>query len=334
VKQTSKNIVLIGAGRMGQIHLLGLKKFSGSISIVDINPKCCDAIKEFTRTHNCAFDYKCYTALEEVPRDSNFFAAILSSTADARLKQLDWILNNNIRFLLLEKPVAQSRKIFKDILSRLRSSNIDVRCNFYRRKLSYFNKIRSRILESNSEMPLTLLVSSGAMGLGCNGIHWIDFVAYLSNAKSGRLAYGKVDKTLIESGRGPQFKDYGGIAVYEFDTGARLVLNIVASSSAPTSFLLYESSHATIVDQKNDLAIEYARVINSEKPNYLYGMDYMRNEESGAETFEISLCTTRWLDYITGHGRAELPTVEDVILSHNLLFDLLETSGNDEFLFT
>jgi hypothetical protein len=179
-----------------------------------------------------------------------------------------------------------------------------------------------------------MIVSSGAMGLACNGIHWIDFAFFLTGAKSGKLVYGDIQSTSIASGRGPQFRDYGGTGVFELSDGSRLILNVIASSSAPTSVLIYESKHMLIIDQKQDVGIEYNRDIRSQKPAYLYGMDYIRDEVGNIESFDLSVNTSQWLQYLKGNQKCPLPKLQEVIISHTLMFDLLEKSGAKQFNFT
>jgi len=82
------------------------------------------------------------------------------------------------------------------------------------------------------------------------------------------------------------------------------------------------------------LAIEYSRDPRSRKPDYLYGMNYAREEVAGPEGADLSVNTREWLAYLNGARKCPLPRLREVMLPHSLLFDLLETSGKKQFHFT
>lgn len=320
------NVLLIGAGRMGLRHLRGLSAVEGQIVIVDTRNNSKEDVFRCVNEFGVKSDIKFVSSLNEISIPSNGFdAAILSTTAHLRLEQFLWAAEHDIKNILVEKPLEQSRAKCREIQKIARANDINVRCNHYRRTLPFFTEIKK------SGGPYHIIVNTGAFGLACNGIHWLDFGIYMTGSKQPKLLFGKIDPTIVKSGRGEDFRDYGGCGFFAFEDGSRLILNSSADSSAPTAITITQPRSHCIIDQESDLIILYERDKNSTKPNYLYGADYTRKEIKGAESVKLWDITTNWINSISHHDTFLLPSLEDALVGHELLFDLLETSGKTEF---
>jgi len=327
----NKKVIVIGIGRMGVRHLRGINGIQGlDVFAVDSSEKAiADAKKNvfnfFIEWHH---DLTKLSALK-------FDIAIISSTADARLENLEWCIEHGVKNILLEKPLAQSRGELDMMGSIIKKSSVNVYCNFYRRQLKYCLDIKQRIhLDGVAQRHLTMIVASGAMGLACNGLHYIDSAIHLTESQNPVLVSGWLDKTPIQSGRGIGFSDFGGCAVIQLNEYSKLILNVMADSSAPTILLYYENHELTIVDQDADITIQYLREKNSEKPYYLYGQEYNRSLIQGGETVDLSKLTKEWVLATMSEGKSNMPLFHSSIKSHYLLFDLLEVTGQDSFQFT
>lgn len=321
-------ILLIGAGRMGQRHLRGLAGIDGVIHVVDPKAEALDAARAVAAEAGVRATIAGHPDLEAALAAGRFDAAILTSTAEGRLEQFARIAGHGVPDMLLEKPAEQSRERFRGILDRARHHGTRVRCNLYRRTLPAYVDLAGR------SGPFTLTLSTGAMGIGCNGIHWIDFALFLSGDQGGRLLWGEIEELPVLSGRGAHFRDYGGRGVFGFADGSRLVLSAMAGSSAPTATLLTTPTGQWIIDQEANQAAVYRRDPASRKPNYLYGQDYARQVENGVEAVDLPALTAAWMASLTGRGTCPLPTLETAAVAHELLFDLLEMSHDTLFAIT
>lgn len=148
------------------------------------------------------------------------------------------------------------------------------------------------------------------------------------------MLFGEIEATEIGSGRGPAFRDYGGRGLFAFEDGSRLFLSCSADSSASAIAAITLPDWQCVVDLEKDLAIVYERDFASTKPKYLYGADYTRREVSGIESVEFPEVTKGWIRWLEGRGKCSLPSLDEAALGHELLFDLLETSGGTEFAIT
>jgi predicted dehydrogenase len=323
------NILLIGAGRMGLRHLSGLTEGINEIYVVDLRSEAEKDILHVMAEHNIKANLHFNTLLNEIPFSKvKFDAAIISATAKGRCEQFRQVAINGIKSVLIEKPIEQSREKFEEIRKITKKYKLNVWCNHYRRSLPFFSEIQER------KAPIHIVVTGGAFGLGCVGIHLIDFTIYLTNSRKGWLLFGEVDKTKILSGRGKEFRDFGGCGVFSFEDGSRLYLNSAVDSSAPMIITITQLHQQYIIDQQEDLAIIYERKPSSVKPNYLYGVDYTRREVSGIEHIQFKEITKNWILSLKGATSSPIPTLDEASLGHELLFDLLETTGKKEFAIT
>jgi predicted dehydrogenase len=238
------------------------------------------------------------------------------------------LLEFGVRKILLEKPLEQSRQRVRELIGTASNSRAAVWCNHYRRTLRSFEPLRL------AGGPFIISVSSGAIGLGCNGIHWIDFALHLTGQESGTLLFGEIDPTPIGSGRGAQFRDYGGRGVFGFPDGSRLYLSSAATSSAPTTISIVTPRAHWIVDQQTDRTFVHERAPGASHPTYAYGRDYTFEEKRGLEEVDLSALTAGWWAAVKEGGRPPQPVIADTAVAYELLFDLLETGGETMFHFT
>ena len=146
-----------------------------------------------------------------------------------------------------------------------------------------------------------------------------------------KMLYGEIEDTQIESGRGTSFRDYGGRGLFAFADGSRLFLSSSADSSAPLIASVIHPTGHYFLDQEQSSIIAYDRAGDSAKPNYLYGADYGRREVIGAAKLNLSDLTRSWIESLGERGECSLPTLDEAVLAHESLFDLLETSGENVF---
>ncbi len=308
---------------MGQRHLRGACLEGCTITVVDPSREAldrCAALVPWQQLNT-------YSSLLDVPRHVAFDIAIIATTAAGRRENLSAIIDRGVKNVLAEKPLEQSRAETRAFVHDVKKHKLNAWCNHYRRNLKSFEPLREK------GGPFVISVSSGAMGLAMNGIHWIDFALHITGQRSGRLLYGEIAKTVINSGRGAQYRDYGGFGVFGFPDGSRLSLSCAADSSAPTAFSIVSRNEHWIVDQDADRALVHYRPDDVSHPTYLYGKDYLVSEKTGLETVDLSALTRTFVRSIASGIIPPQPRVDDVVQSYELLFDLLECSGETKFSF-
>jgi len=312
---------------MGQRHLFGILEEASSVTLVEPDQnaqKICYNIAH----EKLGNDFLTLNNLYDLGSGEIFDLAILSGPASGRLERFSWLLERGVNTMLVEKPLEQSRKKTRAFLSAAKSAKARVWTNHYRRNLAGFSELLAL------QQPLTITVTSGAMGLGTNGIHWIDFSLYMTDQSSGKLLFGEIDKLPIGSGRGSQYRDYGGRGLFAFPDGSRLYLSSVPSSSAPTVFTVITGHQHWVIDQFTDRTIVHQRPEGVKHPMYLYGKDYCSSVREDLEAVNLASHTRLFISALKQKMNPKFPTLEMVAPTYELFFDLLETSGYNDFKFT
>jgi predicted dehydrogenase len=314
------NLLLVGAGRMGLRHLDGLAGLQGDLHVVDPRP---EAEAEVRRRADGRPGQRLvlHRSLEEVPlEEAGISAAILAETADGRLERLELLALAGVGDVLMEKPLEQSRARLRRMLEV--APALRVRVDHYQRTMPFFRSLREE------GGPFRIVVAAGAYGLACNGVHDLDLACFLTGLP-GRLLFADLEETRIESGRGGQFRDYGGRALVGFDDGSSLFLDCAAESSAPPLLAIVQPQRLSLHDGVEGAVHE--RDPDSSQPVYRYGADYRRRVVSDLDPPEPGRTTADWLRSLKGGPESLLPTLAEAAAGHELLFDVLETTGETEF---
>jgi predicted dehydrogenase len=305
-------VLVVGAGRSGLRHLSGLAG-GEDVHAVDVREEA----RRDVEAHGAEFG----SSLADAPGADT---AILATTAGGRLEQLELLAARGVRTVLLEKPLEQSRARVRRLAAVAERAGMRAFVHLHRRTNPEYARLR------DAGGPYRLVVTGGAFGLACNGIHYLDLAVWLARA-SGRLVGGELEALAIESGRGPAFRDYGGYGTFAFDDGTRLHLESWAASGAPELVTVMQRDAAATYDGFSALSFERPR--DSNEPPFRYGAGWSRAEHTDVETLRGGETTRRGLDEVRGGGDVSLPTLREALPAHELLFDLLETSGETEFPF-
>jgi hypothetical protein len=298
------SVLLVGAGSMGARHLRGLE--SAGVAAVVVDPRA-----------ETGADF---SSLDEALTAGSYDAAILAETASGRLERLRAVVDAGVKRVLIEKPVEQSRSRMHELVAIASDNVVDARVNHFFRTLPLFRELRGA--------PFSMSVTGGAFGLACNGIHWLDLALFLSGDAGGELLYGELEETPIGSGRGVEFRDYGGRALYGFGA-SRLYLDSVATSSAPMHVVVDQRDRQTMLIPRDERAVVAERYAGVDLPAYRYGAGYVARTVPALESDDLWRSTERW-----ARGAGDHPTLEMSATAHDLLFDVLETSGDHEFAIT
>jgi predicted dehydrogenase len=319
-------ILLLGGGRMGQRHLKGLLENASAITLIEPKHEMQEMCSKIV-SDNSAVNLVVFSSVHDL-RKNDFDLAIISGPASGRLEQFKSLIELGIKKFLIEKPLEQSRAKTRGFLKVAQEANVTVWSNHYRRSLDTYKEL------IDLKEPLNITVTSGAMGLGCNGIHWIDFALHLTGQTSGKMLYGEIDELSIGSGRGTEFRDYGGRGLFSFPDGSRLFLSSTASSSAASVFSIMAKNQHWAVDQDAGKAIIHRQDKSLNHPTYLYGKDYSVEVSEELEQIDLINHTRKFIADLKNGQDTGFPTLEMVLPGYELLFDLLECSGMQEFQFT
>jgi predicted dehydrogenase len=232
-------VLLIALGRMGNRYKNALQRhFSEGLSLVTVDPKM---PTDQAQQH--------YATLDEVPESIAFDLAIDARPNQDRLLVFQALLKRNIPHLIIEKPHAASLNESAEMLTLLKAHKNPpkVLMPFYER---YGRHYQPDVLTQLDAGPLqSIVISSGAIGLGCNGIHFIDLANHLFQAEPLEV-YAHLQTDSIPSPRGPQFMDHSGTLVVRYPEGKEFLLHMRPDSSAGCNItLLHRHGKIQILEQ-------------------------------------------------------------------------------------
>ncbi|MCE3234603.1 MAG: oxidoreductase domain protein [Vampirovibrio sp.] len=231
-------VLLVALGRMGCRYRDALQNhFSEDLSITTVDPKLST---DETINH--------YSHLEEVPHTLQFDLAIDASPNQDRLTRFQQFLERNIPHLVIEKPHAASLAESSRMIALLEACRKPptVLMPFYERYGTHY--LPSTLAQLKAGPLKAIMISSGAIGLGCNGIHYIDLANYLFGAEPTEI-YASLLPDSVPSPRGAQFMDHAGTLLVHYPAG-KLILDMSPDSSAGSNItLIYEHGKIQLLEQ-------------------------------------------------------------------------------------
>lgn len=197
-----KTIVLIGAGQLGSRHLQGLSKIDFLINIEVVDP-CATSLEvaqsrfnEMPSNPNIS-GVRYYSSLTEISRGVDL--AIVATNADIRASVIRTLLQHcDVKNLVLEKVLFQKPEEYFEIQTLLESKGINAWVNHPRRMFPYYTKLMKLLAGSKT---ISYQVEGGEWGMACNGLHFIDHLAFLTGCDDLKVNTDRLNPTVIKSKR-------------------------------------------------------------------------------------------------------------------------------------
>lgn len=221
-----KRIILVGAGQIGTRHLQGLARSPLDLVIEVVDPIESSrklAVQRFSEidTKSGMKQLRCVATLAESSFDDYADLAIIATTAETRRDVVDELLESlTIPFLVLEKVLFQRVADLVEVEALLASARSCAWVNCTRRLYTHAAYLR----ELFTGDPIKLRASGSFWGLGSNGIHLLDYLAYLSGSSTAdHWDLDRLVPTLYDSKRSG-FLEFAGQAVFRLQGGHELVV--------------------------------------------------------------------------------------------------------------
>ncbi|HAS47575.1 MAG TPA: hypothetical protein DCS93_44270 [Microscillaceae bacterium] len=323
-------LLIIGAGRMGVRHAQGALNVSAisAITLVDINQSALDNATQALNSDQVTLEFLLIDQFEAQPGE--FDVAIIASTASNRKTTLDLVQKTNCKHILVEKPLGQSQEEVEDLIDYTASFSAHVAVNLNMRLYDNFIELKNTLNTHPQYIgDKVISLNTGTLGIGANGIHYLDLCYFLLDANKAELVAGEIESSLIPSGRGSQFGDFGGWCTIKFyqdeQYKGRAHLSLTSQSSAfggwqitaPHARIYYNEVEQTIVHQ--------VRKEGSEMPIYRYAADYLSPKTKDFVSPFLGDLTAKWLEGLA-QNQELLPSMKDSLGAHELMFQWLNLS--------
>lgn len=320
-------ILIIGAGRMGIRHLQGALKVEDveKVILLDINP---DALASARLAVNNDSRLHAFLPVDFQPEVCDI--CIIASTAQNRKPLIDVAVACGCKYLMIEKPLGQSYQQVKDLVDYVGKHPITTMVNLNMRMYEPVIKLKKDMaVWPQMQGDKTITLNTGTLGIGCNGIHYLDKIFFLLDADDAKILAAEIDERLIPSGRGSNFCDFGGWAVINFYNQGKFVGKLMVSMAADsTAFGGWEiiAPYARIViDEITGVRRTLLRKRDSIMPLNRYAADF---EELPTEPYFAPFLgdlTARWIEGIR-NGIQLLPELKESLKAHKLMFEWLSYS--------
>ena len=313
-----KTAFLSALGAMGRRHLQGLVRAGFSVTAYDINDGLQDTVNKELLAAGLPLGNVVFA--RAIPT-GNFDVAIFAETTASRLQNFKHFLSQaKAARILLEKPMSADPDEVRDFHAVALSHGVaDItQVNFVRRHWPHLHKLAALCAQ---EERFTVTLNGGAIGLGCMGIHYLDTYLALSGDEMPDVAWSELSKTVVASGRGAQFTDFGGDFVLS-GPRSRLMASLEAVSSANVLMSVRGAHFLAQVDYTDMRWKISSRKKDSTLPNYRYGADYILEEEGLINIPPMDQVTHDWAT-----GLIDMPGLAQAVKTHDLLDRILRAGG-------
>lgn len=329
-------VLVIGAGRMGTRHVQGIAPLDivSSVCLADIKKEALDLAK---KTIGDIGKVK-YKLLNEIDGESEHYdVCIIATTAGNRKNLCDLAVKCGVKNLMVEKPLGQSYEQVLELVEEMSNLPFSVVVNLNMRMYETFKNLKNDLFslpQMKGEKVITL--NTGTLGIGCNGIHYLDLLYFILDADRAELIAGDVDKEVIPSGRGESFCDFGGWSVINFyKNNEYLARAMISMSSKSTLFGSWDivGPHGKIMlDEIAGKRVDSLRKEDSKMPISRYAADYMSPNTIAINSPFLGDLTAEWIRGID-QGRNLLPEIKSSLKVHKLMFDWLSKSKTHSGIF-
>jgi predicted dehydrogenase len=334
-------VLVIGAGRMGVRHCQGIAATGGvmEICLVDINKASLETARKQLETAPDPGRFRFLTLAEFEQDAARYDVAILATTASGRIATCESVVAKGVKHVLVEKPLGQNYEQVKEL------------CDFFASHLqvkAYVN-LNTRLYDSYIQLKndletlpqfqgeKTISLNTGTLGIGANGIHYLDLLIFLLDAKRVEFVAGEIESDLITSGRGPDFCDFGGwcVLAYFDAAGKRLgkaLLSMSSQSSVMGPWEIIGPFGRIHIDELEQKRFDKIRKADSVMPLQRYAADYLPMQEQAFVSPFLGDLTSKWLKELQ-KGNSLLPELSESLPVHKLMFDWLSKSATHKKVF-
>jgi Oxidoreductase family, NAD-binding Rossmann fold len=223
-------LALIGAGQLGSRHLQALALFDRPARVTVLDPfdsSLATAKERFGQIQQGKVEAVFTKSFGDLPRHLD--SAVVATGADTRRGAIEKLLaQSEVKVALLEKVLFQRLADYDAVGALLVKSGTRAWVNCAQRLWPFFADLRPSTLgKSNVE----ILVRGANWGLGCNAIHNLDLLHFMTGSAECRIE-SKLDPGTIPSKR-PDFIEFTGTLLAHGERGNRVLQVSEREGDAP-----------------------------------------------------------------------------------------------------
>lgn len=248
------DVAIIGAGQIGSRHLQAMALFPHPVRIHMVDPSqasldmACARFQEVKGSVGLE-NVHCCLSIKNLP--DRLDLAIIATGANVRKKALDELLHRvSVPYLILEKFLFQHPEDFPAAQTALESRGVKAWVNCPRRAMAFYQDLRTRL---GGGRHFGFTVAGSNIGIGCNGIHYLDLMAFLTGDDDFTLSSEGLDPVIIPSKR-PGYMEFCGHLQGSTSRGNRFSLSSFSEGSSPVTIHISTETMTCVVREQEGKA--------------------------------------------------------------------------------
>lgn len=197
------NIAIIGAGQLGSRHLQALSKLNAPATIFVVDPQISSLhVAEERYREVCSVDgnqhhIELLTEMEQLPKSID--VVIVATISIVRRSVIEQLLNGSeIKYLILEKFLFTQFEDYDAVSELILLKGVKAFVNCPRRMWSFYKEINTLFKHAKR---VHYSVSASNIGIGCNTVHFLDHLAFITNDYEYKFNHENLDEGYIDSKR-------------------------------------------------------------------------------------------------------------------------------------
>ena len=229
--------ILIGFGHHGRNRLfkslLKLKQIE-TILVYDVRPEAVQDLTSFEHDTHVKSTSDFNVLLTNASKET---FVVIGTTAKDHMKIFRKVVEKGVKYIYIEKPLAQSISDCKEMVTIAQKNGVSVAVGFYNNFIPLMQ--HHKRLESEHTLGKLLKVSSegGAVCLSTNGVHVINLANLLFSDQPVEV-YGRITSR-IQNPRGNEYFTHGGLLHALYRGGQELLISYNNDSLISHSITLY-----------------------------------------------------------------------------------------------
>lgn len=291
-------VLLVGLGSLGSRYLQGMYAMQSSMTVDIVEPST-EAFQRGLKSANLQGCQNLDVTRKEINDLAEYYDVIIIATSSKPRANILAQLTSGTssKGWVLEKVLAQSSAELLQIIKALDGEAVWV--NTPRRISSFYRQLKSIIA---TEGPITFTVEWDGFALGCNSIHFIDVVSWLSESQVSEIQI-ETEKSWYPAKR-IGYSEFDGRVYSSYTDGSKLEISNVCSGK----------SDIRVKTNVSDMSILEMEGVYDGSAKLING----RLEYQSELTASIISCIRN------EQTENFLPTLEESVEQHMRFFDALE----------
>jgi predicted dehydrogenase len=235
---------VIGLGRHGMRHLQAYRCVENVeiVAVCDMRPENVDAaVAEFPSARG-------YLDWRELLRQERPDVISVVTNGPTHAPITIAAANAGVTHILCEKPFATSVADGLHMIEACNNNGTRLSVCHGRRWVSSYQQLRDLIADGLIGKVCHFWFTCGGGLFAGNGTHFMDLARMLSGGNPGSVT-ATVDTTGTPNPRGAEFQDPGAVAIYRFDNGMRLVVDMFEDLGIPPRIEIAGSIGRILIDE-------------------------------------------------------------------------------------